>query len=103
MLPDLGRVIEQVSKDKGIPKEIIIEALESAMLTAARRKFGQEREIEAHYNGDLGEVELFQFRTVVEDDDVANDMTEVCMGDAHDLDPEAEMGDISRPGSSFVP
>ncbi len=91
MLADLGRVIDQVSKDKGIPKEIIVDALEAAMLTAARKKFGQEREIEAHYNPELSEVELFQFRTVVEE--LENEFTEVGVDEAKHLDPDAELGD----------
>lgn len=91
MLADLGRVIEQVSKDKGIPKEVIVEALEAAMLTAARKKFGQEKEIEAHYNPELAEVELFQFRTVVET--IEDEDTEVLAEEAKKLDPDAEIGD----------
>ena len=43
MQPDLNRVIEQVSKEKGMDRSVIIEALESAMLSAARRTFGQKR------------------------------------------------------------
>lgn len=91
MLADLGRVIEQVSKDKGIPKETLVEAIEAAMLTAAKRKFGQEREIEAHFNPDEGEVELFQFRTVVEN--VEDELTQIDVPSAHELDPDAEIGD----------
>lgn len=91
MLSDLGRVIEQVSKDKGIPKDILIEALEAAMLTAARKKFGLEMDIESHYNAEMGEVELFQFRTVVEN--IEEPYTEVEMKEAHKLDPEAQIGD----------
>lgn len=91
MLADLSRVIEQVSKDKGIPKEILVEAIEAAMLTAAKKKFGLEREIEAHFNPDEGEVELFQFRTVV--DKIENEMTEIGLNEAHKLDPDAEVGD----------
>ncbi len=91
MLPDLGKVIEQVSKDKSIPKQIIVEALEAAMLTAARKKYGHEREIEARFNEEVGEVELFQFRTVVEQ--VANELTEISKEDAQPLDPDAVVGD----------
>ena len=47
MLPDLNRVIEQVSKEKGIDRQIIVEALEQAMLSAAKRTFGLEKNIEA--------------------------------------------------------
>ena len=65
MQPDLNRVIEQVSKEKGIDKGVIIAALEDAMLSAARRTFGLEHQIEAKFNPDIGEVELFEITTVV--------------------------------------
>ena len=40
MLPELKRLIEQMGKDRGLDKEIIVEALEAAMLSAARKKTG---------------------------------------------------------------
>ena len=43
----LKREIEQLAKDKGINRETIITALEEAMVQAAHKKFGQEKEIEA--------------------------------------------------------
>src|ERR687897_718912 len=55
MQQDLNRVIEQVSKEKGIDKSIIIAALEEAMLSAARRTFGLEHQIEAKFNSDIGQ------------------------------------------------
>ncbi|MBL7685681.1 MAG: transcription termination/antitermination protein NusA, partial [Deltaproteobacteria bacterium] len=91
MFINLNSVIEQVGKDKGIPKEVLIETIESAMLSAARRKYGIDVELEAHYNEDLGEVELFQFRQVVEI--VENPETQISMNKAHELDPEATVGD----------
>ncbi|MDO8461563.1 MAG: transcription termination factor NusA, partial [Deltaproteobacteria bacterium] len=91
MFQDLTKVMEQVSKDRGIPKQMLIEAVEAAMLTAARKKYGQVREIEAKFNEEIGEVELFQFRKVVET--VTNELTEVDPSDAHKLDPEAQIGD----------
>lgn len=88
---ELGRVLEQVEKDKGIDRSILIEALETAMLTAAKKKYGVEKEIEAHFNADLGEIELFQFKTVVES--LANPDLEVTQDEAKKLDPEANVGD----------
>ena len=61
------------------------------MLTAARRKFGPEREIEAHFNDETGEVELFEFKTVVAGEP-AND-AHISLEDAHRHDPDAEVGD----------
>jgi len=58
MFPELKRLIEQMGKDRGIDKSIIIEALEAAMLNAARKKLGMLVDIEAHYNEEAGEIEV---------------------------------------------
>ncbi len=87
----LRREIEQIAKDKGIDKDTIIEALEEAMRQAARRKLGQDKEIEARFNPELGEVELFEFREVV--DTVTDAETQISLGRAHEFDAEAELGD----------
>jgi N utilization substance protein A len=92
MQPDLNRVIEQVSKEKGIDKGIIVEALENAMLAAAKKTFGHERRMEAKFNPEVGEVELFDIKTVVEQ--VEDDSTQVTLETARtQLDPDAEIGD----------
>lgn len=102
MILDLNKVIEQVGKDKGIGKEVIIEALEAAMLTASRKRFGIKKDIEAQYNPEVGEVELFQFKTVVED--VTDNDNELTLVEGQELDPDAELGDslgIKLPSSEF--
>lgn len=91
MVIDLNHVIEQINKEKGIPKEALVNAIEQAMLSAARKKLGFEGEIEAQYNPEFGEVELFQFKTVVEKVEDPNLQIEV--GRAHTLDPDAQLGD----------
>jgi N utilization substance protein A len=90
-LPGLKREIDQIAKDKGIDKSLIIEALEEAMKQAARRKYGQEKELEARFNDELGEIELFEFRTVVRE--VTDPDSEITIAAAHEFDPEAEEGD----------
>jgi len=87
----LKREIDQIAKDKGIDKRVIIGALEEAMKQAARRKYGQEKEIEARFNEELGEIELFEFRTVVES--LTDPENQILIGPARALDPEAEQGD----------
>ncbi|OPY88593.1 MAG: hypothetical protein A4E71_00251 [Smithella sp. PtaU1.Bin162] len=92
MLPELKRLIEQMGKDRGIDKQIITEALEAAMLTAARKKLGQNVDIEAHYNDEAGEIEVFQFKTVV--DKVLDRETQISKEEARKtLDEGAESGD----------
>lgn len=92
MQQDLNRVIEQVSKEKGIDKAILISALENAMISAAKKTFGAQRKIEAQYNPELGEVELFEAKLVVEE--VTDPAVEISVQDAREvLDPDAEVGD----------
>lgn len=91
MISELSRIIDQVGKDKGIDKKILVDALEQALLAAARKKYGPKQEIEAKYNDEVGEVELFQFKTVVKN--VKNPHAEIALEDAKDLDSEVEVGD----------
>ena len=88
MLGNLKREIDQVAKDKGIDSGEIISALEEAMKQAARRERGQETEIEARFNEELGEVELFEFREVVEN--VEDPSLHITLNDAKEFDPEAD-------------
>ncbi len=93
MFEELERVIEQFGKDKGIDKKMIIEAIEAALVTAAKKKMGPHVEIEAQYNEETFEIELFQFKTVVEDGDVADEDIEIELSEAKKDDPEVELGD----------
>ena len=91
MPSNLSFIIDQVGKDKGIDRKVIIEALEQAVLTASRKKYGHQGEIEVHFNEEAGEVELFQFKQVVEE--ITNPSTEISLREAKDLDSEAQVGD----------
>src|SRR3972149_5861742 len=91
MSSNLNFVIDQVGKDKGIDRKVIIEALEQAVLTASRKKYGHQGEIEVHYNEEIGEVELFQFKKVVEE--VLDPPTEISLEEAKELDSEVQAGD----------
>ncbi|MCJ7664074.1 MAG: transcription termination factor NusA [Desulfobacterales bacterium] len=91
MNQNLNYLIEQVGRDKGIAKRIIIEALEDAMLKASKKRYGLQKDIEARFNEEQGEVELFQFKTVVEK--VEDPDLQIPVEEAKRMDPEAEVGD----------
>ncbi len=93
MFSDLAKVIDQVGKDKGIDKEVIIDAVKQAMLVAARKKYGTYREIEAQYNEETGEVELYEFKEVIEREKFIDEEVEIPMDEALKLDPAAQIGD----------
>src|SRR5262249_39621254 len=87
----LDMVLEQVGRDKNIDKSVLISALEQAILTAAKRTFGMNREMEAKFNPETGSVDLFLIVNVVEDDAIEG--REITVEDAHKAGLEAELGD----------
>jgi len=91
MISDLARLIDTVHREKNIPRDSLIEVLEQAMVAAARKRYGMARDIEAQFNEDLGEVELFEFRTVA--GELEDDELEIEIELARTLDPECEVGD----------
>ncbi|MBP8625557.1 MAG: transcription termination/antitermination protein NusA [Syntrophorhabdaceae bacterium] len=88
---NLNFVIEQVEKEKGIPKSTITSALEEAVLAASKKRFGANLDLEARYNEELEEIEVFQFKTVVEE--VKDPETEISLDEARQQDPECLPGD----------
>ncbi len=88
----LDMVLEQVGRDKNIDKSVLLNALEQAILTAAKRTFGVNREMEAKFNPETGSVDLFLIVNVVEEDD-AIEGREITVTDAHKAGLEAELGD----------
>ncbi len=90
-ISDIKRVVEQVSRDKGIERKVLIKALEEALRSAARKKFGSKMEIEVQYNEETGEIEVFQFKEVAE---VVNEPAlEISLEEGRKLDPDCEIGD----------
>ena len=90
-IENLKRIVDQICRDKGIDRALLIDAIEEAVRSAVRKKYGNRREIEVQFNEDQGEVEVFQYRTVV--DEVFDEETEISLEDARRLDPEAEFDD----------
>ena len=87
----LNELIEEVVKEKGVDRKYIIKALEDALLRASKKHFGSHKDIEVRFNPELGELEVFQFKTVVEE--VKDPDLEISLEEARKIDPECEIGD----------
>ncbi|MGM0662621.1 MAG: transcription termination factor NusA [Thermodesulfobacteriota bacterium] len=91
MISELLRVIDQVSREKGLDREILIHTLEEAVKAAARKKMGPNYDLEVTFNEELGEIEVFEFKEVVEE--VEAEDLQISVKEAKKLDPEFELGD----------
>ncbi|MCK4501930.1 MAG: transcription termination/antitermination protein NusA [Desulfuromonadales bacterium] len=88
---NLNHIIDQVVKDKGIDRDVLVDALESAVLSAANKKYRNTRDLEAHFNEESGLVDVFEFVTVV--DEVIDSYKEIDLNEAREIDPDVEVED----------
>ncbi len=86
----LYQTIEQISREKHIEPEVIVAAIEDAMVVAARKYYKTEEELRSKFNPDTGQVDVFAARMVVEE--VADPKKEVTLAEARKSHPDAEVG-----------
>jgi len=94
MKSEFALAFNEVVEDKQLSRDVILEALESAMVSAYRRSVNASNAqlVEAKVDLDTGEVAIFAEKEVVED--VQDERTEVLLSEAREVDPEAELGDM---------
>jgi N utilization substance protein A len=83
--------IEMIGREKGISVEKIIEALEEAMANAARKNFRSNENLQAFFNRETGEIEVYAYKVVAKE--VADPDLEISLAEARALIEEAEVGD----------
>ena len=89
--PELLQIAESVAREKSIDQNIVIEAMENAIQSAAKRKYGQELEIRAGINRKSGEIEIARVLKVVEE--VENKAIEITLEEGQKRDNSANIGD----------
>ena len=86
----LYQTIEQISREKHIEPEIIVAAIEDAMVVAARKYYRTEEDLRSRFNPESGQVDVYSVHTVVEE--VTDPLREISLGDAKKRQPEIEVG-----------
>lgn len=94
MNKEMLQTIETVSNEKGVAPEIIFEALELALATAAKKKYSDEVELRVQINHETGEFETFRYWDVLGDDDeIEFPEAQLTVAQAKEKDPSLEAGD----------
>jgi transcription termination/antitermination protein NusA len=88
---ELISVIDEIGRQKGIDKARVIGAIESALQTAAKKRFGQAENIQVEIDSKTGEISVVSKKTIV--DTVVNPKAEISLQEARQFDTEAEVGD----------
>lgn len=94
MKNDFALAFNEVLEDKQLPREVVVEALEAAMVSAYRKTVNASsaQQIQANFDLDTGQVTIFAEKEVVEE--VQDERTEVTLEDAQKVDPEVELGSV---------
>ena len=88
---ELKKAIDQISKDKGIDRGLLVDTLEEAISTSVVKKYGDDLDIEVTFNEEVGEIEVYQFKVVVEE--VAESAREITLEEARHHDPNVQVDD----------
>lgn len=88
---ELKKIIDQISKDKGIDRDMLVDTLEEAVRSSVNKKYGHNLDIEVNFNEDTGEIEVFQFKVVV--DHIGDPDNEILLEEAKKHDPNVELED----------
>ena len=94
MASELMHTIEAIGREKGLDPEVIIEAMEEAYAAASRKYYKSREDFGARFDRESGGFAVFSRQIVVEDDDVADPMTEIALEDAQRLREDVELGDV---------
>lgn len=86
--------LDELEKDRGIDKEIIIDTIEQALLTAYKKNFGSAQNVRVSVDRDGGDVKVYSQRKVVDESDLYDTFLEIELADARKIDPTYELGDI---------
>src|SRR4249920_3410679 len=86
----LRQQIDQISREKNINPEVIIAAIEDAILTASKKYYKNNEDLRARFNDDNGQIEVFAVKQIVEL--VENDEVQIALAEAQKIIPEAEVG-----------
>ena len=86
------RAIEELEKEKGVTKEILIEAIELALVSAYKKNYGTSQNVRVNIDNEVGEIDVFMRKDVVET--VVDELVEISIEDAMEIDRRYVVGDI---------
>jgi N utilization substance protein A len=92
MSAELIHALEQIEKEKGIQKEVLIEAIEVALITAYKRNYGSAQNVEVYIDRLTGDVRVFALKNIVEE--VTDPSIELSLEQANRFSADFEVGDV---------
>ena len=88
--------LNEIVETKGIDKEVLIDTIEQALLTAYKKNFGQAQNVEVEFDRDNGDIKVYSTREVVDESNYYDSFLEIELSEARKISPSYEIGDVIR-------
>ncbi len=89
---EVVQALKQLEKERGIPKDAVIEALEAALVSAFKRNYGTSQNVKVQIHSETGQISVFAYKSVVEEP--SDPRLEISLDDARKVNPEHQAGDV---------
>lgn len=86
--------VEELEKEKGISKDALIDAIESALVSAYKKNYSNSQNVRVNINKETGDIDVFMRKIVVTDEEVMDEYGELTLDEAHEIDPSYKLGDV---------
>lgn len=86
--------VEELEKEKGISKDALIDAIESALVSAYKKNYSNSQNVRVNINKVTGDIDVFMRKIVVTDEEVMDEYGELTLDEAHEIDPSYKLGDV---------
>ena len=86
------QALDEIAKEKGVSKDLLIDAIDVALVSAFKKNFGTSQNVKVTINRETGEIEVFAVKNVVEE--VENELLEISLEEAKEINKNYEVGDV---------
>lgn len=86
------KAVEELEKEKEISKDLLIDAIESALVSAYKKNYGTSQNVRVNIDKETGDIDVYMRKDIVEN--IEDDLVEVSIEEAREIDPKYQVGDI---------
>ena len=85
--------LNDLEKEKNISKDVLLDTIEMALLSAYKKNYGTSQNVRVVIDRETGDIQVLMRKDIVDEDDYYDDMLEIPLSAAHEIDPRYEIGD----------
>lgn len=88
------QALDELVRDRGIDKDVLLETIEQALTSAYKKNFGSAQNVRIDMNRETGDIKVYSQRVVVDESDLYDNFLEIELSEAREINPNYELGDI---------